>query len=148
MNARKMGVVAASLMGLGLTLGLNSGCAGCLQPPPPPEAVLAGTWLMTPVPQTVPPVENWRLTFDSDGNLTNITFTIVGVTTTWTNPSGATSVDGDSVYISSTDQGSGLTFTGTLNSDKNVIDGSLTSNIVVGGVTISLSQGPATMTKQ
>lgn len=149
MNARKMSAVGASLMSLGFTLGLNSGCAGCLQPTPPPEAVLSGTWLLVPTPQTNPTINNMDITFDSNGVVTQLSYSLGESTSvTWSNPPNATNVDGSSVYVSITNGGSNVTFSGTLNSENTEATGNVTTNLIIGGITVSLDNGPATMTKQ
>ena len=138
---------ALIVTGLALTTVLLTGCPAPV--PPPAEAVLAGTWRLEPGEQFTPPLSDWFLTFDSNGELTRVTYTFAGfATVTWNNPPAATTVNGSSVYISVSQSGNGLIFSGTLNSSNTVATGTLSSNLVVGGITISVSQGPATLTKQ
>ena len=132
--------------GLVLATALLGGCPAATTPP---EAVLAGTWQLVPSEQFTPPLSDWFLTFDSNGELTKVSYTFAGfATVTWNNPPAATTVNGSSVYISTTQSGNGLTFSGTLNSTNTVATGTLSSNLIVGGITISVNQGPATLTKQ
>ncbi|MEW6252491.1 MAG: hypothetical protein AB1716_17785 [Planctomycetota bacterium] len=124
---------------------------GCPAPAPPPEAVLAGVWQMVPSQNFNPQLTNWFLTFDEDGELTQVSYTFAGAATvTWNNPPSATTVNGTAVFISVTQSGNGLTFDGTLNSATapTSATGTLNSNLVVGGVTITVNQGPATLNKQ
>lgn len=121
---------------------------GCAPPPPPPEAVLSGTWLLVPQIQPNPSIENFTLTFDSDGDLTQVSYQIGTQTVTWDNPPAATNVDGSSVYIGITQGISTVAFNGTLNSDNTVATGNLTSTLSAGGITVETDNGPATMTKQ
>jgi hypothetical protein len=145
MECRKWNRLPALVVGCALLLTM----AGCPAPTPPPEAVLAGTWQLVPSQTFTPALTNWFLTFNSDGDLTQISYTFAGfATVTLNNPPSATNVNGSSVFISSTVSGNGLTFSGTLNSTNTVATGTLSSNLVVGGVTISVDQGPATLTKQ
>lgn len=143
MSSRKNKI--AHLAGIGLLLSLG----GCFFSRPPPEAVLQGVWQLVPATQFTPPIENWLLTFNDDGELTQVSYQFAGLATvTWNNPNGATNVDGSSVYVSATQSGNGLTFSGTFNSDETVATGELTSNLIAGGLTISVTQGAATLTKQ
>jgi len=133
--------VALSVVALGSLLG------GCVPAAPPPEAVLEGTWLVT-VEQN-PDLQSLLVTFDGSGNVTQVEYKLGdNATITVTNPVGVATVNGQDVILSATFNGNGLTFDGTLNSDNTVINGSLTTQISVGGLLITINNGPATFTKQ
>lgn len=130
---------------------LLAGVWGCVELPPPAESVLAGTWEIVSHESLNPQLAHWYLTFDSDGELAQVRYTFVDLTTvTWDYPPGSTSVDGDQVQISSTKSGNGLTFDGTLDSatEPTQATGSLTSNLIFGDLQISVSKGEATLVKQ
>ena len=134
---------------LGAT-ALLAGVLGCPTPTPTPpaEAVLAGTWSLVPEQELVPALENWTLSFDADGNLSQISYKFAGVAqVTLNDPPGATNVTGNDAFISATIQGSGFQFSGPFNSDKTRIDGTLSSNLVVGGATVTVDRGAASLTK-
>ena len=119
--------------------------------PTSPAAVMAGTWKVVPGETLVPPLQNWFLTFDSNGTLTQLSYTATtGATVTWSNPPSTTTVNGEAVSISISQAGKSLTFDGTLDSATapTVATGTLTSNLVYGGVTITVPQGSATLNKQ
>lgn len=127
------------------------GIFGCPELAPPPEAVLEGTWELVPTISFGPQLEHLYLTFDSDGDLSQVKYTFVDLTTvTWDYPPGSVSVDGDQVHISSTQSGNGLTFDGTLDSatDPTKADGEVTANLNVRSVHFSVSQGEARLVKQ
>ncbi len=131
-----------------LSVGILGGCPGLL---PGPESVLEGTWELVPSVPLNPQLEHWYLTFDSRGNLSQVKYTFVDLTTvTWTHPRGSVSVDGDQVHISATQSGNGLNFYGTLDSktEPTIATGSLTTNLIFGDVHVSLSEGDATLVKQ
>jgi hypothetical protein len=121
--------------------------AGCVSPPPPPEAVLAGTWAVTV--ENNPDLKLLLLTFDSNGNLQSIEYQVgSNAVITVPAPLGATNVDGNAVTISVSFNNNTLAFNGTLNDTQTVITGDITTLIVVGGLEISINNGPATLTKQ
>lgn len=130
---------------------LLTGILGCPELAPPPEAVLEGTWELVPSVSFGPQLEHLYLTFDSDGDLSQVKYTFVDLTTvTWDYPPGSVSVDGDQVHISATSSGNGLNFVGTLNSatDPTNADGEVTANLNVGSLRVSVSQGEASLVKQ
>lgn len=114
----------------------------------PPEAVLEGTWKLTTSQALNPPVTDWLLTFDKNGDLTEVKYTANAATVTWDRPRATTNVDGSDVSISGERSGGSLTFEGTLDSTNTVITGKLTSTLEVGSATITVDHGDATMTKQ
>ena len=94
---------------------------------------------------------NWTLAFDSNGKLTQVAYALVGgATVTWDDPPASVSVDGDALHISATESGNGLVFDGTLDSatEPTRATGSVSSNFVAGGLTISVPRGDATLVKQ
>ncbi|MHC4444242.1 MAG: hypothetical protein ACYTF1_25020 [Planctomycetota bacterium] len=117
---------------------------GCL--PPPPEAVLAGTWQLTH--ETDQPLTDFFLTFDSSGNLVKLSFT-VGDNITVESPikSATVSVQGTAVQITTEFMAGNLTFNGTLNETNNIIQGRLTNTITVFGISIIIDNGVATLTR-
>ena len=130
---------------------LLAGIVGCPKLVPPPEAVLEGTWELVPSVSFGPHLEHLYLTFDSDGDLSQVKYTFVDLTTvTWDDPPGSVSVDGDQIYIFTASSGNGLSFFGTLDSatDPAKADGEVTANLNVGSVQISVSQGEASLVKQ
>lgn len=142
-RSRSTTLIASSL--------LLAGIFGCPELTPPPEAVLEGTWELVPAVSFGPQLEHLYLTFDSDGDLSQVKYTFVDLTTvTWDYPPGSVSVDGDQVHIFSTQSGNGLTFDGTLDSatDPTKADGEITANLIVKNVHFSVSQGEASLVRQ
>lgn len=130
---------------------LATGIVGCINLTPPPESVLEGTWELVPNVPFNPQLEHLYLTFDENGDVSQVKYTFVDLTTvTWGYPPGSVSVDGTQVHISFTKSGNGLTFDGTLDSETapKTAAGSLTSNLIFGDVHISVSKGEATLVKQ
>lgn len=130
---------------------LLPGVFGCPSLTPPPEAVLEGTWELVPSVSTDPQLTRWHLTFDANGDLSQVRYTFVDETVVTLNyPPGSVNVDGAQIHISSTASGNGLTFDGTLDSETapTRATGSLTSNVIFGDLKISVSQGEATLVKQ
>jgi len=118
---------------------------------PPPEAVLEGTWELTPSDEVDPRLTGSFLTFDSNGDLALVTLTFDDETTVRLNyPPVSTSLDGDQVHISITFFGNSLTFDGTLDSETEptVATGEVTRILTLGYITITDSQGEATLVKQ
>lgn len=139
----RMGSGCLVAVGLGL-LAVMPGCAWLVAPPP--EAVLAGTWDLTPEAAT--DLEQLQLTFDGDGVLTQITYRVTDSTTlTVLDPPGQTEVDGSEVTIVATFNGNALVFTGQLQgTTPEQINGNLTALISVGSIIVSIDYGAATMT--
>jgi len=127
-----------------------AGISGCVQHPAP-EVVLKGTWELVPSAGWSPPVTNCFITFDSNDDLTQVSYKLAGNTTvTWDDPPTSVSVDGDAITISATQGGNSLVFNGTLDSTKapTQATGTLNMNFAAGSVTLSVSQGSATLVKQ
>jgi hypothetical protein len=129
-----------------LLVGLY-GC-GALPGPPVPESVLAGNWILATanasnLPTTI-------LTFDSNGNLTNIAYEIGGATVNQTPLNTATVVNGEAVTVTGTLPNSGsLSFQGTLNEFSTQATGNLIATISVTNIFSTTLPGvPATLTRQ
>ena len=129
-----------------VALAMLSVCSGCIPPTPPATSVLAGTWELTT--ETTSNLSQVFLTFDADGVLTKITYQINNITIDANAPVADTDVDGDQVEIVAGFAGNHLTLTGTLNADRTVIVGTTFIQITLGTVTVTIDNGPATLTKQ
>ena len=136
--------------GLGLAFvillaGVSGGCNSFF--PPPPEAILAGTWSLTT--SSVPDLTEFLLIFDQNGHLTTVEYRIGSdLLITAPAPESSTTVDGTEVFISAIFFGNSLNFHGLLNDSNTVITGTLTTRIDAGIAIITINDGPATMTKQ
>lgn len=139
MTSRTAGALAIASLSL-LTF------AGCV-PPPPAEAVLAGTWRVTA--ENAPDLNQLLITFDQNGNLQTVQYQLTGnAVITVPAPIGDTAVEGNEVTISATFNGNTFAFTGTLNEAQTVATGNVTTLIAVGSSIVSINNGPATLTKQ
>jgi len=130
--------------------GALIGIQGCGSPaaPPVPEAVLAGSWELTTVnPSNLPKTV---LTFDSNGNLTNITYTVGGASVSQIPISGSTTVVDSTVTISETlPNGGSISFQGTLNEAGTQATGNIVAVFSVTNIfTTTLPGVPAVLTKQ
>ena len=124
---------------------LPSGCGTAFSPPP--EAVLSGTWTLT-TPSSVP-LTQLLLTFDRNGTLTTIAYKLgADITITTSSVAGTTKVTGKDVSIATAFLGGSLEFNGTLNDADTEITGTLTTQITVGTITVTINGGPGTLTKQ
>ena len=140
----RFGTLSRTLsLGLALaTLALYSGCISVTSP----EAVLHGTWKLT-TDQTTDLTET-LLTFDTNGQLTSLSYTAAGVTATNDSITGTSRVDGDNVTITTAFGANSVNFNGTFNAAKTVITGEGDTSATLGGITISVVNGPVTLTKQ
>jgi hypothetical protein len=112
----------------------------------PPEAVLSGNWsLTTTEASNLPPT---TLTFDSSGNLTKVTFLINNGNVEYTATNSTTLVSGDTATITVAFGAGSLSFVGTLNSDNTVINGNLTTSLLINNLTVNLVGASGTLTKQ
>ncbi|MCO6438380.1 MAG: hypothetical protein J5J06_14900 [Phycisphaerae bacterium] len=130
---------------------LLAGILGCPGVVPPPEAVLEGTWELIPSDDVDSRLTGSFLAFDSNGDLARVTLTFDDETTVRLNyPPASTSLDGDQVHISITFVGNSLTFDGTLDSETEptMATGEVTRRLILGDVTISETQGEATLIRQ
>lgn len=130
---------------LGAAIGMSA-IAGCGNrvPIPPPEAVLAGAWLLTSQDSGQ---NNKLFIFDSAGRLIEIRTTMGNNTFVDRDVHDTTRVDGQNVFIRTRGN---LIFEGTLSDDLNVITGSLRTeiDIIFTNDTLITELGPATLTRQ
>jgi len=127
-----------------LLWGIGGGCQ-TVPAVPPPEAVLEGTWDLTPV-QDIGLTRN-VFVFDAFGRITEMRSVFLTITVTERNIHRSTSVVGLNVTIATTGD---LIFEGTFNDDFTVATGSLSTRFTIPFTTteISVDQGEATLTKQ
>ena len=113
----------------------------------PPASPLAGTWAMTT--QTATDLETFQLTFDNSGNLIQIVYRVTSSTTlTVDDPESITQVSGSDVGIAATFVGNGFVYNGRLQGTvPETVEGTATGVISVGGITVTLLEEPATLTK-
>jgi hypothetical protein len=121
-------------------------------PTPPPEAVLAGTWTMTG-DAVDPQISELQLTFDSNGDLTKISYVVDGLVRVTIDQASFinsdTSVSGSDVTIvANWFTVNNIVISGTLNASQDQITGSASYVFVAGGVTIEAPVGDVTLTKQ
>lgn len=135
-------VLTISVMAL-FSLGLS--CPGLV---PIEPSVLEGTWVVNAEDENL---TQMRVTFNSAGKLTRVTYQIgTSVTIEETFTRGTSTVAGDDVTIQSTFGPLNLNtfrFEGTLNEDQTVISGDLTTEIHFLAITITINNGPATLTR-
>ncbi len=116
---------------------------------PPAEAVLEGAWSV--VPSEPGAIENatYEAVFDSNGQLTQLSaLRDDGATATLDTAGSVTSLDGSDVTISV--QGTSTTtslFEGTLSADQNTMTGSITRDIDLGDLEITLPGGELTFSR-
>jgi hypothetical protein len=134
-------LIAASVLLAGI-----SGCCAIRTA----ESVLEGTWEIV-VSNPLPHLTKTVMTFDCSGHMTHVSYTIDNENTiTWNDPSSEVSVVGDQVHVSATQGPAGFTFDGTLNATGAPTEapGKLDLNLNFGPVSLSLTQGDATLVKQ
>ncbi len=118
-------------------------CAGCGTVEPGAEGVLAGTWELTK--DDDPDGQKFVLTFDAFGNLTAIATVNGNTTVTTSNPSGTTTVVGQTVTIKTSRDN--LKFVGTFNAGFTVATGTQFTEWEWFGTTTTIDEGEATLTK-
>ncbi len=142
MNRRSSRAIKCALVLAAPLVVALPGCPSLL-----PTAVVEGTWALTA--QNAPNLNELLITFNSTGRVTHVTYQLAGGSVISVNaPVGTVTVSGKNVSVNTTFNGNSLTFNGTLNSANTVITGSITTHIVVGAVTVTINNGPATLTKQ
>lgn len=128
-----------------LTLG------GCPDFEDPGVHILRGTWLLTGNVVS-DEVSDFRLTFDHDGRITQISYVYNGATVTIRDSrfiQNSSDVDGDDVTILVNWLAvNNLSFRGTLSADQGEIVGTTSYSIQIGALEISVPTGPATLTRQ
>lgn len=135
-----------------IPLALLTAITGCPTPlPPPPEAVLSGTWELTG-DVVAPEVSNFLLTFDQNGNITRMSYQFNNFTVTADDPSFIDSnatVSGSDVNIVATWLTvNNLVLDGTMNSALTQITGTASYRLVIGGVTVEVPAGAAQLAKR
>jgi hypothetical protein len=132
-------------LSLGIALATLTLYSGCFVVSPSPEYALYGTWELTNDQST--DLTQTLLTFDTKGQLTSVSYTALGVTVTNDNITGTSNVSGNNVTISTTFGANSLNFVGVFNADKTVATGEGGTSATLGGFTISVDNGPVTLTK-
>jgi hypothetical protein len=113
----------------------------------PIESVLTGNWSLTLDNNTEVDWPATVIIFDSNGQISQVQFTLDSNVYATTYPDSTTTVDGSTVTIKVfTDQGT-LTFVGTLSADEQTISGTLTVALTFDDVVITLPGVNATMTR-
>ena len=129
-------------------LVLVTGCPVGM-PEPPAEAVLEGTWSV--VPADPGSIENvtYEAVFDSNGQLTELSAVRDdGATATLDTEGSVTSLVGSDVTISVQKTGVETSvFEGTLSADQNTMTGSITQEIDLGDLQITLPGGELTFSR-
>jgi hypothetical protein len=121
-------------------LGFVCGCP--VAPAPGPEAVLEGTWSITPTEPGDFADWDFEAVFDSSGDLTTLSGTREdGATATLDTTGATTELDESEVTISIPDAAGTRVFTGTLSDDQNTITGSITQEIDLGDLEATLPGG-------
>ena len=127
------------------SLGLVVGCP--VVPTPPAEAVLEGTWTVTPADPGDFEGFTYEARFDSSGDLVEINGTRPedGATASLDIDDATTTVDGSSVTISIPRLTGASVFNGTLSGDQNTITGTITDEIDLGDLEVTLPGGDLTL---
>jgi len=124
--------------------------AGC-PPPSNSAAVLEGTWKAVFDEPGDLELFEIQLTFDSNGDLTQIKATAPegGTATLDTSDTSTSEVDGDQVTITVPIAAGTRVFEGTLSEDENSIDGSLSNELDLSGgdLDVTLPGGDLTLTR-
>ena len=121
---------------------------GCpIVPAPGPEAVLEGTWTITPADPGEFEGFTYEARFDSSGKLVEINGTRPedGATASLDIDNATTSVDGSAVSISIPRLTGTTVFDGILSSDQNTITGTITNEIDLGDLEVTLPAGDLTL---
>ena len=126
------------------SLGFVCGCP--VVPAPGPEAVLEGTWSITPAEPGDFADWDFEAVFDSSGDLTTLSGTREdGATATLDTTGATTELDESEVTISIPNDAGTRVFTGTLSDDQNTITGSITQEIDLGDLDATLPGGDLTL---
>lgn len=121
---------------------------------PMAESPLEGTWEL--IPDSPPELlTGCLLTIDGNGDVTQVSYTFLDrATLTWNNPTAEVTVEDNQLQINvmqgAMGSAQGFTFNGTLDSTSSPTraPGTLSLNLDLGDVGISVIQGEATLVKQ
>jgi len=125
-------------------------CCGCPTSSNPDAAVLSGTWDVVFADVSGLGENDVTATFDSNGTLTTLNATAATGATATLSVSGSDSqVNGSDVTITIPNTLGTSTITGTLSSDQNTLDGTLSKEINLSGLglTVTLPASDLTMTR-
>ena len=137
----KLGVLTLLVVA---SLGFVVGCP--VVPAPGPEAVLEGTWSITPADPGEFEGFTYEARFNSSGDLVEINGTRPdGATASLGIDNATTTVDGSAVSISIPRLTGTRVFDGTLSDDQNTITGSMTEDINLGDLEVTLPGGDLTL---
>ena len=126
------------------SLGFVVGCPFVLAPGP--EAVLEGTWTITPADPGDFEGFTYEARFNSSGDLVEINGTRPdGATASLVIENATTTLDGNDVTISIPRLTGTSVYSGTLSGDQNTIVGSITDEIDLGNLEVSLPAGELTL---
>lgn len=126
------------------SLGFVVGCP--IVPTPPAEAVFEGTWTVTPAEPGDFEGFAYEARFDSSGKLVEITGTRPdGATASLDVDDATTTLDGSSVTVSIPRPTRTTVFNGTLSDDQNTITGTISDEIELGDLEVTLPGGDLTL---
>ncbi|MBI5763572.1 MAG: hypothetical protein HZA51_08625 [Planctomycetes bacterium] len=108
---------------------------------PPAEAILFGAWNVLLASN---PSLQEILVFNESGRLVERRITVGATTVSQPDVHRLTRVSGNNVRIETSDNN---VFEGTLNADKNIIDGKFSTILTIGSTTITTDNGGVTLTK-
>ncbi len=130
------------------TFGCMLGCP--LVPAPGPETVLEGTWRITPADPGDFEGFTYEARFNSSGDLVEINGTRPedGATVSLDIDNATTTVDGSAVSISIPRLTRTTVFDGILSSDQNTITGTITDEIDLGDLEVTLPGGDLTLERK
>ncbi len=132
-------------LGVVVSLALVVGCPAV--PAPSPETVPEGSWTITPADPGEFEGFTYEARFDSNGSLVEINGTRPedGATVSLAIDNATTSVDGSAVSISIPRLTGTSVFDGTLSADQNTITGTITDEIELGDLEVTLPGGDLTL---
>jgi hypothetical protein len=141
MKARKWQSLVL-LTSAALLLGL-SGCTNLLNLPSP----LAGTWTLTT--DANDDLDNIKFTFDDDGNLVGLTYTVDGVVFTGSvSNSGIDLADNSLAIVITFPDDAGVSFTGNFTTSSNQVTGTASYTIKVFDQTIEADDVDAELNRE
>lgn len=142
-----------TLAGIPVAMLVLMSMSGCIDPsPPPPEAVLEGTWQLAGA-VVQPGLTDFKVTFDQQGKMTALRYRLNDQM--WVIVNDSSLIDSDSTVngtdvsiIASWFQDNHFAFSGMLKNNNTLIDGNAAYRFVVGGSTIEASLGAGQLIKQ